>query len=195
MISTSAVVPSAPSTESITPGSSPARTTTAPAPSPNRMQTVRSVMSSIFEITSAPITSTVSAAPDSTNAVAVDIAYEKPAHAAFTSNAGQVIPILRCTQTAVDGIGVSPDRVAQTIRSTCSARMPAASSARLAASTARSDAATSSSAKFRDRMPVRSTIHSSLVSTSDSKYEFGIRLSGRNEPTPAMVACRVTRRG
>ena len=137
----------------------------------------------------------MSAAPDSTNAVAVDIAYEKPAHAAFTSNAGQVMPILRCTQTAVEGIGVSPDRVAQTIRSTCSARMPAASSARFAASTARSDAAMSWSAKFRDRMPVRSTIHSSLVSTSDSKYELGIRLFGRNEPTPAMVACRVTRRG
>ena len=74
MIRTSAVVPSAPSTESITPGSSPARRTTAPAPSPNRMQTVRSVMSSVFEMTSAPITRTVSAAPDSMNAVAVDIA-------------------------------------------------------------------------------------------------------------------------
>ena len=195
MIKTSAVVPSAPSTESITPGWSPACRTTAPAPSPNKMQTVRSVMSRVFEMTSAPITRMVSAAPDSMNAVAVDMAYENPAHAAFTSNAGQVMPIFRCTQTAVDGIGVSPDRVAQTIRSTCSARMPAASSAATAASTARSDAAVSSDAKFLDRMPVLSTIHSSLVSTSDSKYEFGIRLSGRNEPTPAMVACRVTARG
>ena len=91
----SVAVPSAPSVDPITPGSAEGRSTTAPAPSPKRMQVLRSVMSRTLDNTSAPSTSTVSADPDSTNATPVESPYEKPAQAAFTSNAGHDRPSLR----------------------------------------------------------------------------------------------------
>ena len=90
------------------------------------------------------------------------------------------------------GKGVSPVTVAHTIRSTCSAEMPAVSRARVAASTARSEVTTPSSAKWRASMPVRSRIHSSVVSTLSSNHVFGTRRGGRTDPTPVMVACLVT---
>ena len=74
MIRISAARPSAPSTEPSTPGSCERRSTTAPAPSPNSTHVVRSWKFITRESTSAPITSTVSAWPDSMKAVAVDIA-------------------------------------------------------------------------------------------------------------------------
>ena len=55
--------------------------------------------------------------------------------------------------------------VAQTIMPTSSAFTPASASARLAASAARSEVAWSSRAMCRSLMPVRVTIHSSVVST------------------------------
>ena len=45
-----------------------------------------------------------------------------------------------------------------------------------------------SDANRRERMPVRSWIHSSVVSTSDSKNELGTTRAGRDEPTPEMRA-------
>src|SRR5690348_8632393 len=39
-------------------------------------------------------------------------------------------------------------------------------------------------------MPVRSTLHSSEVSTSDSKYVFGTTRLGSAEPTELIRACR-----
>ena len=74
MIRISAARPSAPRTEPSTPGSSERRSTTAPAPSPNSTQVVRSWKFITRDRTSAPITTTVSACPDSMKAVAVDIA-------------------------------------------------------------------------------------------------------------------------
>ena len=90
----------------------------------------------------------------------------KPEHTAWTSNAAQpCTPSLRCTMLAVDGNTMSGVDVATMIRSMSAAVQPAASSARLAAVVARSLACTSSATKWRARMPVRSTIHSSEVST------------------------------
>ena len=54
------------------PGRSAAWITAAPAPSPKRMHVPRSVKSRMRLKTSAPTSSTVSAMPEVTNAVAVD---------------------------------------------------------------------------------------------------------------------------
>ena len=67
MIRISAARPSAPRTEPSTPGSSERRSTTAPAPSPNSTHVVRSVQSTMRVSVSAPITSTVRAAPERMN--------------------------------------------------------------------------------------------------------------------------------
>ena len=63
------------------------------------------------------------------------------------------------------GTGCRRSRSRTTIMSSCAAEMPAVSSAIRAASTARSEVTTPSSAKWRASMPVRSRIHSSVVST------------------------------
>ena len=65
---------------------------------------------------------------------------------------------------AVDGKTMSGVDVATMIRSTSVALRPAASSAWRAACTARSLEVTSAAAKWRARMPVRSTIQLSEVS-------------------------------
>ena len=145
--------------------------------------------------TSAPISRTVSAMPEVTNAVAVDSPYEKPAHAACTSKAGQLTPSLRWVHTAVEGKGMSPVVVATTIMSICSGLTPALSSASRPAASARSDVTVPSSANRRDSMPVRSRIHSSDVSIWVSNQVFGTARGGSADPTPVMVAFRVTRRG
>ena len=177
------------------PGWSTAWITVAPAPSPNRMLVPRSVKFRNRLNTSAPISRTVSAMPEVTNAVAVDSPYEKPAHAACTSKAGQVTPSLRWVHTAVEGKGISPVVVATTIMSICSGLTPALSSASRPAASARSDVTVPSSANRRDSMPVRSRIHSSDVSIWVSNQVFGTARGGSADPTPVMVAFRVTRRG
>ena len=108
------------------------------------------------------------------------------------SNDGQLMPSFSCTHTAVAGKTVSPVIVATMIMSSCSGETPAASIAARAASTARSDVWVPSSAKCRASMPVRSRIHSSLVSTKVSNQLLGTSRGGSAEPTPAMVAYRVT---
>ena len=69
--------------------------------------------------------------------------------------------------------------VATTIRSTSAGARPASASARLAASTARSLVGWSSRALCRWRMPVRSTIHSSEVSTIFARSALVTTCSGR----------------
>ncbi len=71
IIRISAAVPSAPRTVPSIPGRSDACTITAPAPSPNRIEVVRSVKSRIRLKISAPASRTVSAIPAWTNAVAL----------------------------------------------------------------------------------------------------------------------------
>src|SRR5436309_8582024 len=80
--------------------------------------------------------------------------------------------------------------VATMMWSTASASRPADSSARRAAMSARSDEACSGAAMRRSRMPVRSTIQASEVSTMRSKSAFESTRSGTYMPVPAMVAPR-----
>src|SRR6266545_5229043 len=91
-VSSSAWPPSSARSESMSPGSSLASRRAAPAPSPNRTQVVRSVMSRTRDRTSAPTRRMRSAAPARIWASATDSPYTKPAQAALRSNEGQVIP-------------------------------------------------------------------------------------------------------
>ena len=92
---------------------------------------------------------------------------------------------------APETITMSGVDVATTMRSIAAASSPAASRARRAASTARSLEPTSGSAKWRARMPVRSTIHWSEVSTPwaascAASWSLVSRLGGRKLPVPVM---------
>jgi hypothetical protein len=78
--------------------------------------------------------------------------------------------------------------VASTISPTASASIPAAASARRAASVASVAVVSPSPAMWRKRMPVRSTIHSSDVSTVSVSSAFETRRFGNAEPVPAMTA-------
>src|SRR5262245_48991396 len=73
--------------------------------------------------------------------------------------------------------------------------MRAISSARLHASSARSDEACSGAAMRRSTIPVRSRIHSSEVSTIRSRSWLVSRPSGTYMPVPAIVAPRTSGRG
>jgi len=102
-------------------------------------------------------------------ASAVDIAYTKPLHTAATSKAALplAMPSFCCTMQAV--LGKLPWKsgveLATITRSTSPGALPAISSARRAACTARSDDSSSAAAKWRASMPLRVTIHSCEVST------------------------------
>jgi len=74
--------------------------------------------------------------------------------------------------------------VATMIRSTSAAVLPASARARSAALSARSLVGSSSRALWRWRMPVRSMIHSSEVSTILVRSALVTTCSGRKEPTP-----------
>src|SRR4051812_31327739 len=134
-----AYLPSACSLVASTPGSLEAVSTTAPAPSPNSTQVVRSSKLRMRENTSAPITSTFLCAPDLMKLSATDTAYTKPLHTACTSTAAHslVMPSLFCTTHAV--LGKPPKKsgvdVATIIRSTSLGMRPAACNACLDAST------------------------------------------------------------
>ena len=104
------------------------------------------------------------------------------------------MPSFSCAQTAVAGKGVSPVTLATMIRSSWSGAIAAVSIAARAASTTRSDVSTSSSAKWRASIPVRSRIHSSFVSSVSSNHVLGTRRGGSVDPTPLMVALLVTGR-
>ena len=69
--------------------------------------------------------------------------------------------------------------VATTIRSTSALVRPALASAQRHASSARSLVDSWSAAMWRSRMPVRSTIHASLVSTTDASSALVMIFSGR----------------
>jgi hypothetical protein len=96
------------------------------------------------------------------------------------SNAGHcVAPSFCWRKTAVAGIGMSPVTVPTMIMSRSSARMPAASSAFCEAKWAMSLVLMPSGAMRRSRMPVRSEIHASEVSTIFSRSKFVRTTSGR----------------
>src|SRR2546425_7587475 len=76
--------------------------------------------------------------------------------------------------------------VAQIIRSISSSRTPACSIARRAASVPMSDVHIQSGAMRRSLIPVRVTIHSSVVSTIFSRSALVSTRSGTYEPVPTM---------
>jgi hypothetical protein len=97
-------------------------------------------------------------------------------------------PSFAITYAEVDGICMSPVTVPTTTRPTSAGVMPASASARRAASTARSLVTWPSAAMCRWRMPVRSVIQASEVSTILARSSFVITRSGRYEPLPRMRA-------
>jgi len=130
---------------------------------------------------SAPTTSARVARPPRMNWSAVATAYTKPLHTACTSKAAQPprMPSLSCRITAVAGNIMSGVVVATMMRSMSSGVRPAASSARRLACSARSLVASFSATIWRSRMPVRLTIHSSVVSTRFSRSALVSTISGR----------------
>jgi len=101
-------------------------------------------------------------------------------HTACTSKAAPWrIPSFFCSRQALDGKTMSGVEVASTMRSMSPGRSPAAASAWRQAASARSLVASPSAATCRSRMPVRETIHSSVVSTIDSRSRLVSVFSGR----------------
>ena len=99
---------------------------------------------------------------------------------------------LCCKMAAVDGNTISGVDVATIIKSTSPTPRPAASSAARHAGSARSLALTSGAAKWRAWMPVRSTIHSSEVTTplaasSAAKSALVRRRGGKKLPVPVIL--------
>ena len=131
---------------------------------------LRSVQSIMELIVSAPITMTMPCAPLSISLAPTWSAYKKPEQAAPRSKPhAWGAPIFSCTRQAVAGNGISGLTVATMMTSTASAEMPRSARHSRAASAARSLVATPGSTRWRSRMPVRSTIHSSEVSTIVSR--------------------------
>src|SRR5205807_2411818 len=92
-------------------------------------------------------------------------------------------PSRRCTRQAVAGTRVSGVAVATRMRSTPST--PARSRARRAAAAPITEAVWPAPARRRSRMPVRSRIQQSEVSTNCSSSALVISPSGTNPPTPS----------
>src|SRR5688500_13701604 len=97
-----------------------------------------------------------------------------------------------CTIDDVAGMGLSGLVVAQIRRSTSSSAMPACLMAAVPASIARVDVVSPSPAIRRSRMPVRATIHSSLVSTLASRSALVSVAAGTARPQPPMVSPALT---
>ena len=141
---------------------------------------------------SAPTTSAQRAPPVRIMASATVSASIKPLHTACTSKAAPPgAPNLLCKMQAVEGKTISGVEVATMIRSTSLALRPAAPSALRQACRARSLLKTPGSAKWRARMPVRSTIQSSELSTPwlascATKSALLKRRGGRKLPVPVM---------
>ena len=123
---------------------------TAPAPSPNKMQVLRSVQSMIADITSVPINNTLRQLPERTYRSATASPYRNPEQAAAKSNAKARMAFrFLWIRQAVDGKGMSGVHVATTIRSRLVGSHPARASAACAASVPRSELAMPSATILR----------------------------------------------
>ncbi len=156
-------------------------TTTAPAPSPKRMQVPRSSQLMNRLRFSAPITRPYLREALSRHST-VCRAKRKPLQAALRSEAqrcrgGRFSSC--CMQQAAEGTSVSGVRVATMHAPIWSAEMPAFSRARRAASTVMSVMVSPSARWWRWVMPVREVIHSSLVSTILAMSSLVTSLEGR----------------
>src|ERR1044071_4284017 len=166
--------------------------TSAPAPSPNSTHLLRSVQSTVRYSVSTPTTSTVSARLEPMSPRASPVPNTNPVQAANMSYAAaRVAPSFCCSVHAHEGRMRSGVVVARMMWSTSRASTPAISSARWQAINARSLEACPVAAIRRSRMPVRSTIHSSEVSTSFARSAFVSSRSGTYMPVPVIVAPRI----
>ena len=139
------------------------------------------------EITSTPITSALRTAPVRTIAEAADRPYRKLVQAVFTSiDAALTAPSLTCTPEALFGTCSSKVQLPCTIRSRSAASRPAQASARRLATVARSMPGTCETR--RSFMPVRVTIHSSLVSRKVDKSSLDRTAGGMHLPQPVIAA-------
>src|SRR5260221_2043752 len=141
---------------------------------------------------STPTISTVSARPEPMSPRASPVPNTNPVQAANTSYAAaRVAPSFCCSVHAHEGRIRSGVVVARMMWSTSEASTPAISSARWQAINARSLEACPVAAIRRSRMRVRSTIHSSEVSTSFARSAFVSTRSGTYRPVPVIVAPRI----
>ena len=106
---------------------------------------------------------------------------------AVVLEAAEVAPSLSAMIAAVDGNAMSGVTVATISRSTSLPSTPACASASRAAGSATSDSASSFDAIRRSRIPVRSKIHSSDVSTYCASSSFVTMRSGTLQPRPVIV--------
>src|SRR5277367_961680 len=140
-------------------------------------------------ILSLPITITFLCAPEPTNCAPTVSAYANPEHAAERSKPQAFLaPMRSCTRQAVAGNIMSGVTLARTISSMSAGSVLVFASSALAASVARCELATSLSAMWRSRMPVRLRIHSSLVATTFSRSAFVSTFGGRKPATPVILA-------
>jgi hypothetical protein len=136
---------------------------------------------------STPITIALRMTPVRTIAVALDNPYRKLVQAVFTSiDAAFVAPSSNCTAEAVFGTCSSAEHVPSTIRSTSRASSRAHASARAAATC---DSVVMGTCEMRrSRIPVRLTIHSSLVSRNVARPALSRTAGGMHLPQPVMAA-------
>src|SRR5581483_4708075 len=109
----------------------------------------------------------------------------KPEHTAWTSKAApRLIPSRACTMVATEGKVSSGVVVATITMSSSLASMPASSSAARPAARAKSDVFSVSFTTRRSRMPVRSRIQASEVSTRLARSSLVSTVCGRWAPQP-----------
>ncbi len=151
------------------------RSTIAPAPSPNSTQVARSSQSRMRLKVSAPITSAHLAMPvRSIESAIAERVEEARAHRRRRRTRRR-----RCSRARPAPVRRWPERSGRGSRSRArsgrprSRSIPAAASAARAASVASVPVVSPSPAMWRWRMPVRSTIHSSLVSTVLGQFVVG----------------------
>ena len=162
--------------------------TMAAAPSPKMTTVPRSSGSTTRESVSDPTTSTWSRLPLVNIDAPTTSSYTKPAQPALRSNEPHWIPRPSLTKAPVWGMSCSGVAVATISRSMASGVSPACLIAAAPASVARLAVVAPSTAMRRSRMPVRSTIHWSLVSTRCSRSALVRTCSGSAVPHPAIAA-------
>ncbi len=159
--------------------------TIAPAPSPKRTQVFLSVQSIILESTSAPTTSTFFHTPEAMPPAAIAMEYTPLVHPDCTSKAPAFFASsIPWSLGATPGKSVSGLFVATITISRSSGEMPLLRSASREAFSAIELVSSPSAAIWRLRMPVRSRIHSSLVSTMAVRSWFVSTFSGTYMPVP-----------
>ena len=165
------------------------RTSVAPAPSPNSTAVVRSLQSMMDVSLSDATTSTCRACSLATSPSATLRAYRKPVQAAPTSNAAACLAPSRAWRShAWEGRSRSGEQVARTTASRSSGVSPVCSSTCSAAALAMQAFDSSGPATRRSRMPVRSRIHWSDVSSRVENSSFVMTRLGVYRPVATSSA-------